>query len=397
MIRRTFLASLLACVFASGLILEIGAQGTPPGHVRKIVVFRPAFTQAPAQEAVVKAAGATVIKPLRLINAMAVSLPAPAVEALARRAEVVRVDEDLEIRATDAATAAAPPVALAKGKPAPPPPAQTTPWGVARVGAPDAWAYSTGTWVKVAIVDTGIQLDHGDLAANIAGGTNLVNPRKSANDDNGHGTHVAGIAAAVDNNIGVVGVAPAVRLYAVKVLGAGGSGTLSDVIDGLTWCIDNQMQVLNMSLGSPTDNQSFHDAITKVYQAGIVQVAAAGNNSGGPVDYPGRYPEVIAVSASDSGDRFASFSSAGPEVALIAPGASIYSTYKGSKYRTLSGTSMASPHVAGIAALRLQLHSTETPDTVKSVLQSNTMLLPGLTANQQGAGLPLAFLVVTAP
>ncbi|MBM3334994.1 S8 family peptidase, partial [Candidatus Sumerlaeota bacterium] len=220
---------------------------------------------------------------------------------------------------------------------------------------------------------------------------------KSANDDNGHGTHVAGTVAAVNNTIGVVGVAPAANLYAVKVLSRTGTGYLSDLIEGLDWCISNKMQVVNMSLGSSSDNQSFHDAVIRVYQAGITQVAAAGNANGGAVTYPAKYGEVIAVTASDINDQFASFSSQGPEVDLIAPGVSINSTYTGSSYKVLNGTSMASPHVTGIVALRLQVKPGENPDAVKAVLQSTALPLPGLTLEQQGAGLPQALSVVKAP
>ena len=163
---------------------------------------------------------------------------------------------------------------------------------------------------------------------------------------------MAGIAAAVDNTIGVIGVGPQIDLYAVKVLDRRGSGYLSDVIEGLGWAIQNGMQVVNMSLGTASDVQSFHDAVAEVYAAGITQVAAAGN-TGEAVIYPAAYPEVIAVSATDNTDTIAPWSSRGPQIDLAAPGVSIYSTYKGSTYKTLSGTSMAAPHVTGAVALVL--------------------------------------------
>ncbi|SFR18261.1 Subtilase family protein [Desulfoscipio geothermicus DSM 3669] len=164
-------------------------------------------------------------------------------------------------------------------------------------------------------MDTGIDLSHPDLLANIKGGYNAIKPNKSPADDNGHGTHVAGIIAAVNDNIGVVGVAPQAELYAVKVLSANGSGYLSDIIEGLEWCITNNMQVINMSLGTSSEVQSFHDAVIKVYNAGIVMVAAAGNSGPGDntVEYPAKYEEVIAVSATSDNDAIASFSSRGPD------------------------------------------------------------------------------------
>lgn len=246
--------------------------------------------------------------------------------------------------------------------------AQTMPWGVDRIDAEKVWvapaASSTGAGVKVAVIDTGIDKTHPDLVANIKGGRNFV--RKSFfrpadpnawNDDNGHGTHVAGTIAAVNNASGVVGVALNAHLYGVKALDKNGSGYLSDVIAGIDWAIANNMAVINMSLGTNSDVQSFHDAVDRAYAAGIVVVAAAGNdgdtNPDNDVDYPARYSSVIAVAATNSSDQRASWSSDGPEVAIAAPGVSIYSTWKGGSYATISGTSMATPHVAGSAALVL--------------------------------------------
>ena len=161
---------------------------------------------------------------------------------------------------------------------------------------------------------------------------------------------MAGIAAALNNSLGVVGAGPNIDLYAIKVLNRNGSGFLSDVIEGIQWATANGIKVANMSLGSTSNVQSFHDAVIAAYNAGVTIVAAAGN-SGGAVSFPAAYPEVIAVSATDINNNLASFSSRGPEIDLAAPGVSILSTYKGTSYATLSGTSMASPHVAGSAAL----------------------------------------------
>jgi subtilisin len=319
---------------ASTLAAQEDARGP-----RKIVVFEGEIINAPAQSALLRGVGATIIKPLPLIDGMAVYLPPQAERALEGRPGIQRIDDDIIIEA------------IAKRAPAPQP-AQVTPWGITRVGATSAWDITTGVDVKVGVVDTGIDLDHQDLMANIKGQVNTINPLKTGNDDNGHGTHVAGTIAAVNNSIGVVGVGPNISLYAVKVLDRKGNGWLSDVIEGLQWCVNFGMQVVNMSLGSSSDSQSFHDAVIAVNQAGLVQVAAAGNN-GGSVIYPAAYPEVIAVSAIDNTDTIASWSSRGPEVDLAAPGVDILSTYKDGYYKTLSGTSMATPHVSGTAALVL--------------------------------------------
>ena len=313
---------------------------------RKIVVFKDGFKNNDTQDALIAKVGGTKIKNLNLINAKTVYLPNKAAEeSLLKDSNVKRIDEDIIISAT--------------GKPGQTLPAEVLPWGIARIEANNAWSTTRGNGIKVATIDTGISLTHPDLKANIKGGYNAIVSSKSYADDNGHGTHVAGIIGAVDNEIGVVGAAPMVSLYAVKALDRNGSGYLSDVIEGLDWAITNGMQVVNMSLGSSLDNISLHEAVQKVNQAGIVQVAAAGN-SGGAVDYPGAYPEVIAVSATTNGtNEITPWSSRGSEVDLAAPGENIYSTYKGTTYQTLSGTSMASPHVAGSAALVL----TQAPGT----------------------------------
>jgi subtilisin family serine protease len=208
--------------------------------------------------------------------------------------------------------------------------------------------------VKVAIIDSGNDYTHPDLSANYAGGYDFVNIDDDPFDDNGHGTHVAGIVAAVDNDIGVVGVAPEAWLYALKVLGASGSGRYSDVVAALQWAVKNGMEITNNSYGSSTNPgitvaQAFDNA-------GLLHVAAAGNSgnikgTGDNVIYPARYASVIAVAATDKTDKRASFSSTGTAVELAAPGVSINSTVPGGGYASWSGTSMASPHVAGTAAL----------------------------------------------
>ena len=256
---------------------------------------------------------------------------------------------------------------------------QVLPWGVDKIDAELIWpSGNTANPIKVGVIDTGISATHPDLSANIKGGVNTITSRKSWNDDNGHGSHVAGIIAAVNNTQGVIGVAPAADLYAIKVLNAKGSGYYSDIIEGIQWAINNNIQVINMSLGGSADYQPLHDAIVAAHTMGIVVVAAAGNSSGA-VLYPAAYPEVVAVSATDSSNTVAPWSSNGPEVDVAAPGVSIYSTYKGTGYATLSGTSMATPHVVGASALLLNTavgaHDTNAngrwdPSEVRTQLQS---------------------------
>jgi subtilisin family serine protease len=258
------------------------------------------------------------------------------------------------------------------------------PWGVSRVNAYNAWNYTQGDGVKVGVIDTGIDYNHPDLKPNYAGGYNIVKQNNDPMDDHGHGTHVAGTIAAVRDLKGVVGVAPKVKLYAVKVLDSNGSGQYSWIIDGIQWAVNNKMNVINMSLGGPSGSDALKAAIDAAYKAGVVIVCAAGNDSG-PVNYPAKYDSAIAVSASDSSDKLASFSSRGAEIDFIAPGVSIYSTYKGGVYKTLSGTSMASPHMAGLAALVVG-YGIKEPAKVVEVLKKSASSL-GLKPEEEGYGL----------
>jgi subtilisin family serine protease len=334
--QRTGIVSL--AVLALAALIGPASFADQENGGRYIVVFSDAVNES-AEDELIAQHGGIFVKELPHGERVVV-LPNKASErALRLENGVAHVEEDVLV--------------FTSAKPASTQPAQVLPWGIDRVDAELVWqGGNTAGSIRVGVIDTGIALSHPDLAANIAGGVNTINPHKNPNDDNGHGSHVAGIIAGLDNDIGVVGVAPEADLYAIKVLGANGSGYLSDVIEGIDWATANGMNVINMSLGTSVDSQLLHDAVIRAYDAGVVVVAAAGN-SGGSVGYPGAYPEVIAVSATDASDQIASFSSRGTEVDLAAPGVSIFSTYKGSGYATLSGTSMSSPHVAGVAALVL--------------------------------------------
>lgn len=329
---------LIVALLVLGVLFTNKAVGEEGG--RKIVVWQTGVNET-AKGKLLSKHGAVKSKDLPLVNGSSVWLPNKASEnALKQNAAVKRIDEDALVTTLGKPSAS---VQLA----------QVLPWGVDQVDAELVWpSGNTADPVKVAIIDTGISKDHPDLASNLKGGYNAINIAKSWNDDNGHGSHVAGIVAALNNTIGVVGAAPLSDLYAVKVLSRSGSGFTSDVIEGIQWAMANGMQVANLSLGSSSDVQALHDAVIAARNAGMLVVAAAGNNSGAVI-YPAAYPEVLAVSATDSNNLLASFSSRGPEVDLSAPGVSVYSTYKGTGYATLSGTSMAAPHVTGVAALVL--------------------------------------------
>ncbi len=370
--RLIVVGVVLALVLAlAGQALAVGNSGEN-GLGRYIVVFDTGVNDA-AKETLTKQFGGVVDKEIALLgNANVVFLPPRAVEALAGSAEVLRVEEDAIVYAVARGGIPGPP-----DKEEEPPPPEELPWGVDQIDAELAWATSTGAGVKVAIIDTGIDKDHPDLATNVVDGVNFVARGRTVDpgkwdDDNGHGTHVAGIVAAIDNDIGVIGVAPQAGLYGVKVLDKRGSGYVSDVILGIQWAIANDMDVINMSLGTSSDIQSLHDAVDAAYAVGIVLVAAAGNsgdtNPDDDVIYPAKYASVIAVAATDDTDARASWSSDGPAVELAAPGVAIYSTLKGGGYGSKSGTSMAAPHVAGTVALMLGAGSS--PGSVRATLRA---------------------------
>jgi subtilisin len=232
-----------------------------------------------------------------------------------------------------------------------------------------------GAGVKVGVIDTGIDYTHSDLDGNYQGGYDFVNADTDPMDDNGHGTHVAGTIAAEQNGAGVVGVAPAASLYAVKVLDATGSGSYGDVIAGLQWCVDNHMQIASLSLGGSVGCSTLETACNNAYAAGVLLVASAGNSgtSAGTTDcvtYPAKYASVIAVGATTQTDMRPSWSSTGPAVELVAPGDGIYSTARGGGYATMSGTSMACPHVTGAAALVIASGLASSPQGVRDRLTS---------------------------
>jgi len=232
-------------------------------------------------------------------------------------------------------------------------------WALPKIQAPQAWDLTTGSSsIRIAILDTGIDQDHEDLKAKIVANVNFTTSR-TVDDRYGHGTHVAGIAAAITNNgKGVAGVGFNTSLMNVKVLGDNGSGQYSWIANGIVWAADNGAHVINMSLGGSSTSSTLEAAVKYAYGKGVVLVAAAGNENTSAPSYPAYYPECIAVAATDQNDAKASFSNYGSWVDIAAPGVSIYSTLPNHpnrigtrNYGSLSGTSMAAPHVAGVAAL----------------------------------------------
>jgi serine protease len=272
-------------------------------------------------------------------------------------------------------------------------------WHMKRAGAEQAWDYACGTGVTVAVVDTGIAcydeagfMKGTDLkGTTCVGGYNFVAKNEMAADDQGHGTHVAGtIAQTTNNGMGVAGLAHCAKLMPVKVLSKGGWGTMADVAEGIRWAADHGAQVINLSLGSSSRSKVVENAVTHAYNKGVVVVAAAGN-SGKSVGFPAAYHGAIAVSATDNKDSIAWFSSRGPEVAIGAPGVGVTQQTiceagknKCEQWGVFNGTSMASPHVAGAAAILVGQGITD-PDAVKATLQSTAT--PKEDKNLFGAGI----------
>ncbi|MCU5041377.1 S8 family peptidase [Bacillus cereus] len=257
-------------------------------------------------------------------------------------------------------------------------PIQVIDWGVNLIQAPQMWSITKGEGIRVAILDTGIDATHPDLAANYKKGMNFTtNNFTDIMDRKGHGTHCAGIIAGCDNSIGIVGVAPKAELYIAKVLADDGSGLVEAIVKGIDWAISEQVDIISMSLGSSNDpGPVLHDAIKRAHEAGIIIVAATGNENT-HVGWPASYDEVIAVGAINRNLDRATFSNFGSETDVAAPGVDIYSTYPVNRYAKLSGTSMATPMAAGVIALILAYYrdigKKLTPDQIMQLIREHSV------------------------
>jgi subtilisin len=389
---------------ANAQLFTPAQQGGNPNDY--LVAFRPGTSQA-QRAAATQGAGAMIRFNYQLVDGVAVRIPNPnALAALQRNPSVLSIIPDRAVHAFQSIEG--------KGKPGggSGTPAQVVPAGVTRVGPPTT--ASNGAGVGVAIVDTGIDFNHADLSV---AAESYAAPGGSCQDDQGHGTHVAGIVAAKDNSIDVVGVAPAAKLYCVKVLDASGSGSDGDIIAGLDWIKQNAanvtppIRVVNMSLGragSVGDNLLLRQAVQALYNVNIVVVVAAGNDQTKEVSQmvPATYPEVLAVASTtalagsnscrflakgipaDTASYFTTdgFFVNGMGVTISAPGedqenvnsgcfissVGILSTKLGGGTIRMSGTSMASPHVAGVVARTVQVYGTDTVENIRSRVRGAT-------------------------
>lgn len=262
----------------------------------------------------------------------------------------------------------------------------------ADVDAPDAWNITRGNGTRVAIIDSGVAIDHEDISSKVVERTNFSDTVITSSEDYdryGHGTHVAGIVAAIHNSAGVAGVCPECTILDAKVLNNDGSGSASAIARGIDWAVSKEAKVINMSLALRISSRTLETAVNNAWRAGAVLVAAAGNVGTQAKIYPGAYPNVIAVAATDNSDLKASFSTYSRWVDLAAPGVSVYSTFPnhafvlGDQYKrhtgydVSSGTSMASPVVAGVAALAWSSHAEATNSSVRSNVETTAEVIDG--------------------
>lgn len=226
-------------------------------------------------------------------------------------------------------------------------------WGMAKIEAPTAWSSHPGSpKIRVAVVDTGIYYKHPEFGDRVDPGFDFINRDYDARDDMMHGTHCAGIiGAGFNDGHGIVGVAPGVSLLAVKVMDQEGLGTFANIADGIVYAVQNRAQIINLSLGAQNTAYVMRQAIDYAVKAGVLVVAAMGNENTDSPSYPAAYPGVLAVGATKADDTRARFSNQGSHISVSAPGHRVLSTVLYGKYETISGTSMAAPHVAGLAAL----------------------------------------------
>lgn len=266
-------------------------------------------------------------------------------------------------------------------------------WGQSILGIPDSWWQSQGKGIKVAVLDTGIDTDHPDLAEAVTDHKDFTGD--GIEDANGHGSHCAGIIGARLNNVGFVGVAPQCKLLIGKVLNNSGSGSYEWIAAGIDWAVAQGADIISMSLGGPSTEPGLHRSIHSALAEGRSIICAAGNQGSfgvNTIGYPGRYGSVITIAAHDPQGNPAGFSSRGGEIDFMAPGTQIWSTYKNGGYAELSGTSMATPFVAGMAALLLAKHRERqgsTPIVTNEDLRDHFLFMashPGWHDNASGYG-----------
>jgi hypothetical protein len=375
---------ILVVMFVILLLPIVSVSAAKPEKFKDVLI---GFETGEYDPGVVAKAGGHIKKELKpLVNAVAAKIPESLVEVLRQNPAIKYMEEDA--------------VAFIVGHTVPPSLEYANSWGVDHIEADlvHSAGKNLGSGINIALIDTGINYNHPDLASNYKGGYDFVNDDTDPMDDNNHGTHVAGILAAVKDGNGVVGVAPSVNLYALKVAGSDGRGSYSDIVAALNWAVSNDMHIASLSIGGTSPSTTLATAVKNAYDSGVLLVAAAGNAGSSSILYPAAYEQVIAVGATDSSDKKASWSNYGAKIELVAPGVSIKSTVGNSGYTTYSGTSMATPHVSGVAALVWANGMATTNAGVRAALQSAVLDLgtSGRDSNF-GYGLVRADKAVTVP
>lgn len=243
-------------------------------------------------------------------------------------------------------------------------------WGMAKIGAPQAWGLATGKGVRVALVDTGIDYRHPEFGGRVDHGRDFTGTGTDGMDALFHGTHCAGTLGAGRGNGGIVGVAPEVSLIPLKVIGPNGAGSYATVATGITYAADLGVTAISISLAGRKPSQALADAVAYAVGKGALVVAAMGNEGGTDPDYPAACPGVMAVGATDDNDTLPNFTNCGPHLSVVAPGVEILSTMPDDGYDTFDGTSAAAPYVTGIAALLKQLHPTWTAAQLRARIEA---------------------------
>lgn len=231
---------------------------------------------------------------------------------------------------------------------------QTLGWEIKEFNIEKEWLLSKGEGIKIAVIDTGCSLNHPDIKDNLLEGINIINPKKDPDDDNGHGTHVAGTIAGIDNSYGVVGIAPRSKIIPIKVLSKDGVGSMNNIIKGVIWAANIGVDFICMSLGSPVHDTELEKSINYASSKGVIIFCAAGN-SGADSDimYPARYDNTICIGAIDKNLKRTNFTCSGESLDFLAPGHDIVSCVPNNGYASMSGTSMSAPFAVGCAALLL--------------------------------------------
>jgi major intracellular serine protease len=227
-------------------------------------------------------------------------------------------------------------------------------WQIKKINIESQWKLTEGEDVKIAVIDTGCDLDHPDLKENLLPGKNFISLNNEPHDDNGHGTHVAGTIAAQNNGCGMVGVAPKAKIIPVKALNNKGNGNLNNLIDAIIWSADNKADFITMSLGSPNGCRELEEAIIYANTKKSIVFCAAGNSGeNSDIMYPAKYKDTISIGAIDENFDRTKFTCSGEELDFLAPGSNIFSAVPDDTYAIMSGTSMSNPFAVGCAALLL--------------------------------------------